>query len=161
MQRKPMSLKELYTIDKKLIKRASKIQETFQEVFDIRHPENTYIGLHSVFHQPLLIEAELYYNGELLSTYAMFKALREYGYDYRLTAFHFESLLTRIVSFWEYIYQFINHYLDLNLYDFKSKQAIIELHQHSPEFTKEGEGTRVDWIKKPESECKKNSKRVG
>lgn len=159
MRDRPLSLKELFTINSEVIERATDIQNNLREAFEIELSNGVY-GLHGAFHEPLLLETELYYNGELLSTYSIFKALRKYKYDYRLIAFHFENLLTRIVSVWEYIYQFINHYLHLGLYDISAKRTLMERAEYDPVFIPEGNGTRVEYKKKSKADYKKIRKRI-
>ncbi|MGW6291072.1 hypothetical protein, partial [Streptomyces sp. NPDC055107] len=77
------------------------------EVFSNKEAEYAQ-GMMMLTAYPLMIETEKYYNGEFLGTYAVYKALRDFNKNYRITAYYFENLIFRIISFWEYPYQFLN-----------------------------------------------------
>lgn len=156
--KKPMDIYKLFNLNRRILKKASKIQNGLREDFEHFERNDKYIGMMSFAHYPLLIETASYYNGELLSAYSLFKVLNAEGVDYRLKAFHFENLLFRIISFWEYTYQFINHYLHLELVDFHAKNAIIERSYYEPKFVPHESGKKVIWEELPDDVKKKNKK---
>lgn len=152
--KEPLSMRELICIDKEVMKAAEEIYSNYTRRFFTDKKTNKFQGLIGRIYYALLMEAELYYNGELISSYAIFKAMRDNKVDYRVNAYYLENLLFRIVAFWEYIYQFINQYLFLNLYDQKSKGKIIKRECHIPKFISHGRGMRIEYEPKSKSEQK-------
>lgn len=151
---KPLSFRELMYIDEKVLSHAEDIHNKhYRSFFTDEKAKNASNMMFIAY--PLMIETEKYYNGELLSTYAVFKAMRELGENYRVTAYYFENLIIRIISFWDYLYQFLNMYFDLKLYDFRAKKRIIEISGYTPEFVPEGRGKRVEFKPKSNEEQKK------
>ncbi len=158
--RKPLDIEAIFDIDKKVIKDAEKLYTEYSRKFITDKKTDRYQGLMWMTSLPLLEETELYYNGELISSYALFKAMKDNNVSYRLNAFYFENLIFRIIAFWEYIYQFLNQYLLLELYDIKAKQGLIDIACHTPKFIKEGNGTRIELEPKPEKEQKEIRKQL-
>ncbi|CUB23322.1 hypothetical protein BN2127_JRS3_03405 [Bacillus safensis] len=151
---KPLSFKELMYIDKKVLKRAESIHNKHYSNFFTNKKAEKASSIMMLTAYPLMIETENYYNGELLSTYAVFKSIREFDKSYRVTAYYFENLIFRIMSFWEYLYQFLNLHFYLKLYDFRAKNRIIEYSGYTPEFLDEGIGKRLEFIPKSKEEQK-------
>lgn len=99
---RPLSFREIMTIDLKILNHAESIHKSRYRSFFTDKKAVYGQGIMMLTAYPLMIETEKYYNGELLSTYAVYKALRDYNKNYRVTAYYFENLIFRIISFWEY-----------------------------------------------------------
>lgn len=151
----PLSFKEIMYIDKNVLERAEIIHKNYyRDFFTNKKAENApSVMLFTGY--PLMIETEKYYNGELLSTYALFKSMREFNMNYRVTAYYFENLIFRIISFWEYLYQFLNMHFQLKLYDDRAMKRIIDISGYTPKFIPEGRGHRLELVPKPREEQKK------
>lgn len=156
----PLSINELMRVNRNVLKEAEKIHEEYKRVFLTDKKSDRCGSLLGFAFYPLLIEAELYYNGELLNSYAIFKSMYNNKIKYRICAYYFENLIFRIISFWEYIYQFINQYLFLQLYDYKAKSIIIEKACYNIRFVPHERGTRVEYDLKPEREQKEIKKQL-
>jgi hypothetical protein len=152
---KPLNFREIMDVDEKVLEVAEIIhKDNFRSFFTSKEPKNAHsIMLLTAY--PLMIETEKYYNGELLSTYAVYKAMRDMNKSYRVTAYYFENLIFRIISFWEYLFQFLNMHFHLQLYDDSAIKKIIEISGYVPEFIPEGQGTRVEYVALPKEEQKK------
>lgn len=158
----PMSIQELYSFNNETIQIADKIYREYQRVFMTAESNSgKFSGLMSMVFYPVLLELELFYNGELISSYATFKALYNQGSNYRLVAFHFENLAFRIIAFWEYLYQFVNQYLKLQLYAPKAKQRLIELAGYNMKFVSCENGKKPELEPKSQEETKKARSYLG
>lgn len=147
-------VRDLFSCNRKVIKKAEKISKEYVFDFMVKSKENRFCDLIAVFSSPLLKELEMYYNGEIVSTLAFVKALKSYNKDRRILSYHLENLLLRMISIWEYIFQFLNQYLKLYLVDFRSKEKIIWRHCHEPRFVNIGSVTKIEWDEKPQNEQK-------
>ncbi|XID90376.1 hypothetical protein ACF3MZ_17700 [Paenibacillaceae bacterium WGS1546] len=148
-------------IDRKILKHAESIHKSRYRSFFTNKKSVYGQGIMMFTAYPLMIETEKYYNGELLSTYAIFKALRDFNNKYRVTAYYFENLIFRIISFWEYLYQFLNMHFQLGLYDDSAKRRIIEISGYKPELIPTGQGTRVEYVPLPKKEQKEIRNKLG
>lgn len=144
-----------------------RIEKKLKKKFETTRYEEKYNGLTSLFHYPLLLETEEYYNKTLVCSYAIFKSYYNKHTSYALTAYHFENLVFRIISFWEYLYHFLNHYLELELYDYKAREKFINNCYHTPKLIKENginklifEPKSIDEQKKIKKELKKKLKYI-
>ncbi len=152
MDKDKFDLEDFLNIDKKMINRIYNIRKEFSvPTLD----DKLCFGVMDFVGYPLLLEAEKYYNGELLSAFAIYKAMREYNKELRSYAYSFENLVFRLIAFWEYFYQFLNMYFQLGLFDDTSIKKMIERVGYDIEFIKKGDVTKVEYVPLPEEEQKK------
>jgi hypothetical protein len=143
MDNNKFALDDFLSMDKNMVK---KLNGIFQNYSISRLTDKKSFGVMDFIGYPLLLESSKYYNGELLLSFAYYKAMRECNKNLRSYAYCFENLIFRLISFWEYFYQFLNMYFDLKLYDVSSINKIVERVGYDVEFIEENERTKVCYV---------------
>lgn len=156
----PLGVLALLNFSEKEKQDMERIYNEYKYEFNTDKTSDIAVSLTSLFSSPILTQTEMYYNGELISSYAICKALLENKASDKVVAFYFENLLFRVISFWEYIYHFINQHFHLELFDNESKRKEIEKACYRVNFIEKDDGYKVEYLERPEEEQKEIKKKL-
>jgi hypothetical protein len=151
-EKRASKLNNYYSFDEAIIKKADEYISSFTKNFEdnnIQINTSTDIGMNSIMVYPMLKQLEEYYNEEICISLGIVLSLLESNEeDLRIKSYHTENLLFRLISIWDYYYNIINQYLNLEIpVDNIVKKEMTKRYCTNIDFVKAGAITKV--VQKP------------
>lgn len=159
-KRKILYVSDFYSFDKEIINNSEKDLVWFRRDFDesIVNNEKSDKGLISAYAYPLLKELHEYYNDEICIPAALsLNLIKSEKARFEVKAFHFENLIFRLISFWDYYYNRINEYLQLGFITDKhilNQMIDSQCYDYFEKPCDDGKGIEIIPVPKPKKEQK-------
>lgn len=113
---KHLDISQLFRLDVITIFKAQKIKKELELKYELMYESKyAFDNLNALQYTPVLLDLQEYFNFNILSIYGVLKTSSGSKKNKKTFEHNLDNLLLRIQCLWEYIYQYINDYFELEL----------------------------------------------
>jgi len=106
-------LQHYYPFNKKILDEFNKFRSNYK-LNNVNYREGI-ITFDGIIHEMLLSQLKDYVLKEITTSTCYYMALKKQNADFDVLCFHAENAIVRLTSFWDYLFQILNTYLELKM----------------------------------------------